>query len=595
MFRFLLSDGGAQVRRRTLAGLCSMLLTVAAVAQPTVQWENYVGYPASGEEGYKTVRLSATRFVTVGVWGNAAFTLTLPLLVFTDAAGDTIDSHRFTQYPHGAFNAIALADSGGFYAVGTYALADSTGFPSLDYELLMRFDSLGNIRWAREERNLNGRRIERILAVPNGFLSAGNTGVKRFDGAGNLRWARNFGYNSSAQDLAALPDGSYAVLGGSVWRYPAPHNYWSHDNRVLNLTAAGDSLREAYAGDSNAYERPDRIIATTDGGVAFVGRQAILPNTQPRRGMLFKLDANWQEQWRFLAIPPTGDYDRGGHLYTVAELANGNWLVGGEKVHVKGYMAEVVPPAGPGSVGTALWEWQPPGVIIPRPNALFPDPSGAWRVFGNGSNQLPGMGNSDIWLASLTGLPAPATVNLCAMPPSAPAASYQPLPARPDSLLFTLDVGATSAGPTYAEISRVTWDWGDGSRADTGRIVAHVFATPQPVRVRCTITNNLFCTSTTDLFPFGPLNGVQEAAELAASVSVYPNPSASGVFAVRTVGGPEARVTFTVTDAVGRTVAAGALVGAETVLDLRTHAAGVYALRLAWADGRAVTKRLVRW
>ena len=30
-------------------------------------------------------------------------------------------------------------------------------------------------------------------------------------------------------------------------------------------------------------------------------------------------------------------------------------------------------------------------------------------------------------------------------------------------------------------------------------------------------------------------------------------------------------------------------------LDLRAQAPGVYALRLVWPDGRAVTKRLVRW
>ena len=50
-----------------------------------------------------------------------------------------------------------------------------------------------------------------------------------------------------------------------------------------------------------------------------------------------------------------------------------------------------------------------------------------------------------------------------------------------------------------------------------------------------------------------------------------------------------------VMDAVGRTVAAGALSGPETTLDLRTQSAGVYALRLTWPDGRAVSKRLVRW
>lgn len=81
----------------------------------------------------------------------------------------------------------------------------------------------------------------------------------------------------------------------------------------------------------------------------------------------------------------------------------------------------------------------------------------------------------------------------------------------------------------------------------------------------------------------------------AANVSVWPNPSAGGVFSVR-ASPPLLKEmgAYTVTDALGRTVAMGALSGAETTLDLRAQAAGVYALRLTWPDGRVVTKQLVR-
>jgi hypothetical protein len=80
----------------------------------------------------------------------------------------------------------------------------------------------------------------------------------------------------------------------------------------------------------------------------------------------------------------------------------------------------------------------------------------------------------------------------------------------------------------------------------------------------------------------------------ASAVSVYPNPSASGVFTVRVPAAPSG-ATFVVFDAVGRTVAAGALAGgAETPLNLRAQPAGVYALRLRWPNGQMTTKKLLR-
>ncbi len=332
------------------------------------------------------------------------------------------------------------------------------------------------------------------------------------------------------------------------------------------------------------------MIATTDGGLAIVGLQAVRPYATPRRGILFKLDSTWHEQWRYWFAPATGNNDSGGELYTVNELTNGHFLVSGTE-KVRGQVNEVAAP------GTALWTWTPPQAPDssgwPKATQLLPDAArNLWRGVGFGV-AAPGNTTADIWLAGLGSLPAPAVVNYCATPPGAPVASFQAAGGA-GTLVFTLDAAATGAGPRYAEISRVTWQWGDGTPADTGRAATHVFASPAPVRVRCTVTNNLFCTSTTDLFPFGPLGVREEAAEWAAAVSVYPNPSASGMFTVATP--PTAATgTYAVVDATGRRVAAGTLSGPQTALDLRAQAAGVYALRLTWADGRTLTRRLVRW
>ncbi len=103
----------------------------------------------------------------------------------------------------------------------------------------------------------------------------------------------------------------------------------------------------------------------------------------------------------------------------------------------------------------------------------------------------------------------------------------------------------------------------------------------------------MFCTSTTDLFPFGPV-GVSDALEADGNISVFPNPSASGAFTLR-VEGRRAAGRYQIFDAVGRCVATGTIAHPDTVLDLRAQAAGVYALRLTTPTGRPVTRRLVRW
>ncbi len=586
-----------------LACLLSILLAFSSVAQPTVQWENYAGYAPTAEFAARTARLSNTRFVTVGSWRSANFTVLYPLLTFTKPNGDTIRQLRVQSLQDVGLSDVSVAENGDFTAVGgsTY---DSIRARQIPHGIICRFDSLGNVKWCRYLSSGSSNLITRIIALPDGALIAGNVGViiqgatsqrvevRRIDGQGRTQWIRQFGRDSNAKDFAALSDGSYGLLTDDPNRFAPPHTLWDFDQRLIKLTTAGDSVTSVYVGDSAAIEIGNRLIATTDGGLALVGKQSVQPSSTPRRGVLFKLDANWSEQWRYSFAPTTGDYDRGGELYDVRELANGHFLVTGLE-RIRGQMNEVAAP------GTALWTWTPPaaaGGIFPKGRELLPDTTtGDWRVVGYGSNQPLGMGNGDIWFASLANLPAAATVNLCAVPPGVPVATFQPLAARPDSLRFSLDRAATSAGPVYAEISRVTWQWGDGTPADTGRAVTHVFASTTPVRVRCTITNNLFCSRSLDLFPFGPVTGVglpEDQAPLPA-VSVFPNPSASGQFTVR-VSGAAALPNLLVVDALGRSVWHRPAVRADTFLDLSTQAAGLYLLRLTWPDGRTVSQKLWR-
>ena len=356
--------------------------------------------------------------------------------------------------------------------------------------------------------------------------------------------------------------------------------------RIFKISPQGDSITDVYVGDSAANDIGNRLLVTTDGGLLVAGRQSILPRSTPRRGIVRKLDANWQEEWRYSFAPPTGNYESGGEYYDVHELQNGNLLLMG--IGSPRYDCRLDEVAAP---GTNVWSWTAPagaGGIVPEAFDLYYDaPTTSWLASGWGTDRMPVPGGRrDLWLASLGSLPPPATIDYCAIPPGPPVASFQAV-GSPATLRFTLDRAATPAGPLYAEISRVTWDFGDGSPLDTGFVVTHTYASPASVRVRCTVTNNLFCTSTADLWPLG----VDEDAVLADAVSVWPNPSTTGAFTLRAPAG----ATYTVVDATGRAVAAGTATGPETALDLRAHATGVYALRLRWPDGRSLTRRLVRW
>lgn len=89
-----------------------------------------------------------------------------------------------------------------------------------------------------------------------------------------------------------------------------------------------------------------------------------------------------------------------------------------------------------------------------------------------------------------------------------------------------------------------------------------------------------------------PLGGLAPAGE-PAEVRVYPNPSATGVFWLTGAAG----ATATVVDARGRVVRRQAVTACgppAEPLDLGASPSGLYLLRLTWADGRQVSRKLVR-
>nr|WP_230687895.1 T9SS type A sorting domain-containing protein [Hymenobacter ruricola] len=193
---------------------------------------------------------------------------------------------------------------------------------------------------------------------------------------------------------------------------------------------------------------------------------------------------------------------------------------------------------------------------------------------------------------------APFVPDYCRYPPQANA-GWRPLdPAHPDSLVLT---ELSSAGPRHAQNVAFRWELGDGAVRETaaGGTLRYRYArAPAPgTPVTLTVTNNLGCTGTLTLYPFGRPTAAQRGRALAARAELFPNPAHdAATLALDQL--PPGPVAVAVLDALGRAVlrpearpAGGAL---AVALDLRGLPPGVYAVRVNTSAG-SFSKRLVRY
>lgn len=92
---------------------------------------------------------------------------------------------------------------------------------------------------------------------------------------------------------------------------------------------------------------------------------------------------------------------------------------------------------------------------------------------------------------------------------------------------------------------------------------------------------------------------ITKNSEVQKALSVYPNPSSSGIFTVQLNGGLKANTAVRVTDALGRTVYNRTLNNASSVnangvmLDLSAQKAGLYTLEVRTAEGTAQQKLVI--
>ncbi|MDO7874584.1 T9SS type A sorting domain-containing protein [Hymenobacter sp. ASUV-10] len=484
---------------------------------------------------------------------------------------------------------------------------------------LARADSLANIHWIQRYNYGIAAAIEDCVLLPDGgtlllfMQSIGTTPFNqvyyahaaRFDSAGTMRWQHRYG-NAFAglQHAVACPDGSYALAGAYGRR--TPQNRLVYNAWILYLTADGDTIRSRHWNSLNNIRNISDFKLTPDGGLLLAGLHvngpAITPSTVDR-GWLHKLDAQGNTQWDYeiVASNPSGT-TIGSTMTWLQVLQNGDFLLRGTRNQAPapnstlGYLARWHPPGSGSTQPTPVWELQLSGNhSTAYHTAMAPD--GSLTLSNSWADPNPPQ-YDHVWLRHYAsqGLPYSPQAALCAIPPVPNAAFEQP---TPDSLILH-ELG--SPGPQYAQLLRWRWTLGDGTVVNrtTAAPLRHRYATVPPfgTPVTVTITNNLGCTATQTLYPWGGPLASQPARALAARTTLFPNPASGAQVTLRMAGlRPQGSVPAQLLDALGRELRHFTLSPragtAEATLDLHGLPAGVYLLRLLPAEG-PVLKRLVK-
>ena len=597
---------------RWVGAAAAALCSVAALAQPTLTWDTVVVSPQVAEYPYYSLRLSANRFVSIGVADSTYYDSTTHLvlnglLYLTDRRGRVLRKH-VRRVPPGSFGDLVnlMSTRNGFDALTLDPSAVAGRYGSTRW---LSFDSLGNISRERvlPDTDSIDRSWSRAVGLPGGLVTVGykvdvsrnyQAEVRRFNEAGQVQWEQRLGYWARADFLVPLLDGSYALITTDPTQFGVvSQNRFRYDYKLYRLTASGGVLDSAWVGVAAAWEGPFQAKATTDGGLIICGFESPSPSSNPRRGTLIKLDSTFQQQWKYTMTAQTGDAETGAEIRDAWETTVGTYVINGQGAPFS-FLREIRSPTMAGQQPAMLWAWNYPLLAAPQaawPHHLLYEPDGVVYGFGTytANSNHPTFQDEDFYQARLTGLPTPAVLDYCRRPPSRPRATMTALTV--DSLRFTVQQAGQTAGPRYAEITLVEWDFGDGSPPAQGWQVDHRFRTPAPVAVRLRLYNNLGCSRDSVFYPYGvppPPNGLPDpAAAMPFTVQVYPNPAPGGRYRLHST----ATGRYTITDALGRTVATGSVAAdVATELNLSQYAAGLYNLRVVSNTSGLAVRKLLR-
>jgi len=280
----------------------------------------------TGEMGRHVTQTSDGGFMVSGHMATGCF------LLKTDPNG----TEQWRMYTGGGTSGIHedLPD-GGFVIGATF----------LNMFALVKADQGGDTVWAKTYSipGANDHQVKDLLLLPDSglFISCGierNTDydvmLARTDKNGDTLWTKIFDWTGDAQGSAILPatNGEYFVLVTHMWS-PAS---------LMRVSANGDSLTTVPLSAINAYDAPNNLRRTSDGGYIYV---APVTSQQCR---VQKLDANGNQQWA-----QDYSYPVSHALFTVTETAAGEYVLAG---HSGDAMNEKIYLAGISSTGAQLWD-----------------------------------------------------------------------------------------------------------------------------------------------------------------------------------------------------------------------------------------------
>ncbi len=389
----------------------------------------------------------------------------------------------------------------------------------------------------------------------------------RFNALGDTLWTRTYVAPDPtiAYGMCRTLDGGYALVGTTLRRRPTGDQY--QQAMLLRVDSAGTLLWRRYYGNQDETTTYF-VTATPDGGFLLSG-YARTPLFAPHSSSyLLKVNAAGTPLWQKLVGDSTVINGAGPVLVT----RDGNYLLPA----IEGQPFIYNYRRGPQS----LYKFTPAGQLLWHrtlgPTRTIPAALAAVEL-ADGAVVVAGQQNDTI--DRRVGVTEAFAYKVCADGDSVWFRTYRYLNGPRSDNYFSgfcaaPNGGFLGTGYLFATPPDTGTSDGWAFRIDSmGYLMA---GGAPPARV---------CPRPTGV-------GLPGGATEAAAVSVYPNPSATGVFTLAGAGGAEA----VVTDALGRvvrrqSVAAGT---GPAPLDLSGAPPGVYLLRLRWGDGRAVTFKLLR-
>ena len=215
---------------------------------------------------------------------------------------------------------------------GDFVLAGSRG---TDFDFanrsthLVKTDASGGVLLEKSFSPAGGSRAEAIVeSGSGGYAAVGYAGsgssrdllLLATDGSLEQQWLKTEDRGGTAADeghaLLKLASGGYLVVGnesqeGKIWLFKTD----AGGNKV-----SGSDRFYGYPGPNSGSD----VIATSDGGYAISG-SCVAEENGRRQACLVKTDSNGNQLW--LKGYGTATYD--GHLYSVAQTADGSYILAG--------------------------------------------------------------------------------------------------------------------------------------------------------------------------------------------------------------------------------------------------------------------------